>query len=77
MIACEKLKDWVSKLAKTKPYRVMVKNGSGFYEIVFLYGEYHYTDRIYAKDMEDELNCQKKILEMCLTFEQNFKLRVF
>lgn len=72
-----KLNDWMRKLAETKPYRLMVKNGAGFYEILFLYGDYHYTDRIYTKDMEDELNCQKKILEMCSTFEHNFKLRIF
>lgn len=72
-----KLNDWVRKLAETKPYRLMVKNGAGFYEILFLYGDYHYTDRIYTKDMEDELNCQKKILKMCSTFEHNFKLRIF
>ena len=39
-----KLNDWVRKLAETKPYRIMVKNGIGFYEVLFLYGDYHYTD---------------------------------
>lgn len=69
--------DWVRKLSETKPYRMMVKNGAGFYEIMFLYNEYHYSDRIFTKDMEDELICQKKILEMCSVFESNIKLRSF
>lgn len=72
-----KLEDWVRKLAKTKPYRIMIKNGKGFYEVLFLYTDYHYTDRLYMKDLDDELTCQKKVLEMCSTFENNFKLRVF
>ena len=71
------LNDWIRKLSQTKPYRIMVKNGLGSYEILFLYGEYHYTDKLYAKDMEDELKCQKKVLEMCSTFEHNFKLKIF
>lgn len=71
------LENWIRKLSQTKPYRLMIKNGLGFYEIVFLYGDYHYTDKIYLKDMEDELTCQKKILNMCSTFEKNFKLRTF
>ena len=72
-----KLNDWIRKLAETKPYRIMVKNGIGFYEVLFLYGDYHYTDRLYMQDMDDELNCQKKVLAMCSTFEHNFKLRTF
>lgn len=72
-----KLNDWVRKLANTKPYRIMVKNGVGFYEVLFLYGDYHYNDRLYMQDMDDELNCQKKVLTMCSTFEHNFKLRTF
>jgi hypothetical protein len=55
----------------------MIKNGKGFYEVLFLYTDYHYTDRLYMKDLDDELTCQKKVLEMCSTFENNFKLRVF
>lgn len=72
-----KLNDWVRKLAETKPYRIMIKNGIGFYEVLFLYDDYHYTDRLYAKDLDEELKCQKKILNMCITFENNFKLRSF
>ena len=72
-----KLNDWVRKLAETKPYRIMIKNGVGFYEILFLYTDYHYTDRLYVQDMDDELTCQKKILTMCSTFEKNIKLRTF
>ena len=72
-----KLNDWVRKLEETKPYRIMIKNGIGFYEILFLYGDYHYSDKIYPKDLDDELNCQKKILSMCVAFERNMKLRIF
>lgn len=72
-----KLNSWVMKLAETKPYRITMKNGSGFYELVFLYNQYHYNDRIYLKDLEDELVCQKKILDMCSVFEKNIKLRIF
>ena len=71
------LVSWVGKLANTKPYRITVKNGSGFYEIVFLYGEWHYSDRLSPKDLEDELECQKLILGMCQVFERNIHLRVF
>ena len=55
----------------------MIKNGIGFYEIVFLYENYHFCDRLMSKDMEDELLCQKKILDMCSKFEKNIKLKVF
>lgn len=72
-----KLENWIRKLAQTKPYRMMIKNALGYYEIIFLYGEYHHTDKIYIKDMEDELECQKKVLAMCSYFENNFKLKVF
>ena len=34
-----KLKEKNKKLAETKPYRIMVKNGIGFYEVLFLYGD--------------------------------------
>jgi hypothetical protein len=76
-MSIENLENWIRKLSQTKPYRLMIKNGKGFYEIVFLYNEYHYSDKIYFKDMEDELLCQKKVLSMCSFFEENFKLRVF
>ena len=72
-----KLNTWVSELAKTKPYRLSMKNGQGFYELIFLYNEYHYSDRIFPKDLENELECQKKILNMCSVFEKNMKPRVF
>ena len=71
------LNSWIMRLAETKPYRIVMKNGKGFYEIIFLYNEYHYADKIYLQDLEDELNCQKKILGMCSIFEQNMKLKVF
>lgn len=71
------LENWIKKLAETKPYRMILKNGLGFYEVVFLYNEYHFTDKLYTKDMEDELTCQKKILAMCSKFENNIKLRTF
>ena len=72
-----KLNSWIMSLANTKPYRLIMKNGVGFYEIVFLYNEYHYSDRIFPKDLENELECQKKILNMCSVFEKNMKPRVF
>ena len=72
-----KLNSWIMNLANTKPYRLTMKNGQGFYEIVFLYNEYHYSDRIFPKDLEDELECQKKILNMCSVFEKNVKLKIF
>jgi len=73
----DKLTNWVRKLAETKPYKISVKNGSGFYEIVFLYGEWHYSDRLSPKDLENELECQKLVLGMCQVFERNIHLRVF
>ena len=73
----EKLNSWIMQLANTKPYRMTLKNGNGFYEIVFLYNEYHYTDKLNFNDLEDELTCQKKVLKMCQIFEQNIKLLVF
>lgn len=73
----EKLNSWIMQLANTKPYRMTLKNGNGFYEIVFLYNEYHYTDKLNFNDLEDELACQKKVLKMCQIFEQNIKLLVF
>jgi hypothetical protein len=73
----QKLSIWVQQLANTKPYRMVLKKGQGFYEVVFYYLEYHYNDRIALSDMNDELKCQKKILDMCATFERNFKLKVF
>jgi hypothetical protein len=72
-----KLNSWVMSLSNTKPYRVSMKNGKGFFEIIFLYGDYHYSDKLYVKELEDELNCQKKILNMCSVFENNIKLKVF
>lgn len=71
------LENWIRKLSETKPYRIILKNNVGFYELVFLYGEYHYTDKLFMKDMEDELGCQKKILAMCFTFENNIKIKTF
>lgn len=71
------LSTWIKKLNNTKPYRMILKNGNGFYEIVFLYNQYHYSDRITIKDTENELECQRKILTMCQVFEHNFKLLKF
>lgn len=71
------LENWIRKLSETKPYKMVLKNGAGFYEIVFLYAEYHYSDKIYTKDMEDELTCQKKVLAMCSKFESNIKIKTF
>lgn len=73
----DNLENWIRKLAETKPYRMVLKNGVGFYEVVFLYNEYHFADKLYTKDMEDELTCQKKVLTMCSKFENNIKLRTF
>lgn len=73
----EKLNTWFINLSKTKPYRMTLKNGHGFYEVVFLYNEYHYSGRVTPNDMEDEIKCQKKILSLCMDFERNIKLRVF
>lgn len=71
------LTTWIRTLEKNKPYRIMLKNGTGFYELLFWYGDYHYANKLTIKDMEDELECQKKILNMCFVFEQNMKLKVF
>lgn len=68
---------WIKDLEQTKPYRIVVKNGIGFSEILFLYGDYHYSDKIYNNEFEDSLECQKKVLDMCRTFESNMKLRSF
>jgi hypothetical protein len=76
-INSNELLSWVNRLANTKPYRIVMKNGQGFYEIMFLYNEYHYNDRIFPKDMEDETKCRSKIMDMCSKFEQNIKLRAF
>ena len=73
----DNLNSWVIKLSKIKPYRITLKSGHGFYEIWFLYNEYHHCVRILPNDMEDEIKCQKKILFMCMEFEKNIKLRVF
>lgn len=73
----DKLNTWIINLGKTKPYRIMLKNGMGFYELVFLYHDFHHSEKIYQNDMKDDLVCQRKILEMCLIFEKNIKLRVF
>ena len=71
------LNTWLRGLENSKPYRIMLKNGAGFYELLFWYGDYHYNDRLTVKDLEDELECQKKILNMCSVFEKNMKLKVF
>jgi len=71
------LTSWIRSLEKSKPYRIMIKNGQGFYEILFWYADYHYNDRLLFQDMEDELKCQKKILDMCSVFEKNMKLKIF
>ena len=71
------LSTWIRNLEGSKPYRIMLKNGAGFYEILFWYGDYHYADRIMAQDLANELECQKKILNMCSVFEKNMKLKVF
>ena len=77
MISATNLNSWVRNLSNSKPYRILMKNGQGFYEIMFLYGEYHYVDRVMATELNNELECQKHILNMCATFEKNFKLQVF
>lgn len=69
----EKLNKWINGLAKTKFYTISLKNGRGFYEIMYLYHDYHHIERIYPHDMEDELKCQKKILDSCIKFERNTK----
>ena len=71
------LNTWLRGLENSKPYRIMLKNGAGFYELLFWYGDYHSNDRLTVKDLEDELECQKKILNMCSVFEKNMKLKVF
>lgn len=68
-----KLESWIRGLERTKPYRIMLKNGLGFYEILLIHNQYHSFDRIWAKDMEDENECQKKILQMCINFENHIK----
>lgn len=73
----EKLDKWLIELGKTKPYRIVLKNGRGFYELMLLYEEYHFIERIYPHDMEDELGCQKKVLDACYRFECNIKVKVF
>ena len=67
------LRDWIRKLGESKPYRISLKNGIGFYEVIFLYGDYHFNERLYPNDLKDELECQKKILKMCSIFENNIK----
>ena len=71
------LTTWLKGLENSKPYRIMIKNGQGFYELLFWYGDYHFTDRLTAKDLENDLECQKKILNLCQIFEKNIKLKVF
>lgn len=77
MYNISKFTAWIKGLENSKPYRIMIKNGQGFYELLFWYGEYHYTEKLWAKDMEDELECQKKVLDICRKFESNIKLKVF
>ena len=71
------LRTWIGELAKSKPYRITLKNGKGFYELMFMYGDYHYSNRIYPNDMNDERTLQSKVLGMCRTFECNFKPKIF
>lgn len=73
----DSLNTWIKKLNNTKPYRMVLKNGNGFYEVVFLYNQYHYSDKLLLRDMDNEIECQKKILNMCNVFEKNFKLLRF
>jgi hypothetical protein len=72
-----KISSWVKSLENSKPYRIMIKNGIGFYEVVFLYDDYHFSDRLALNDLNNELSCQKKILNMCAIFERNIKPRKF
>jgi hypothetical protein len=71
------LSNWIRKLAVTKPYRILLKNGHGFYEVEFLCNEWHHSDKIYPTDMEDEIKCQKKVLGMCMEFEKNIRIPRF
>lgn len=77
MYNISKFTSWLKGLENSKPYRIMIKNGAGFYELLFWYGDYHFTERITVKDLEDELECQKKVLNLCSLFEKNMKLKVF
>lgn len=72
-----KLNSWIKKLESTKPYRINIQNGNGFYEITFLYDNYHFSDRLSVHELENEINCQKRILNMCSIFERNVKIKVF
>lgn len=73
----EKLNTWVKQLENSKPYRIVMKNGRGFYDFTFLYGDYHYNEKLNCSELDNDIECQKKILKMCTKFEQNMKLRVF
>ena len=77
MYNISKFTSWLKGLENSKPYRIMIKNGAGFYELLFWYSDYHFTERITVKDLEDELECQKKVLNLCSLFEKNMKLKVF
>jgi hypothetical protein len=77
MYNISKFTSWLKGLENSKPYRIMIKNGAGFYELLFWYGDYHFTEKITVKDLEDELECQKKVLNLCSLFEKNMKLKVF
>ena len=72
-----KLETWIQQLSNSKPYRITLKKGQGFHEVLFWYGEYHFHDKLTPNDMNDELKCQKKVLDMCRMFEQNIHLKVF
>lgn len=72
-----KLNSWIKQLESTKPYRINIQNGNGFYEITFWYDTYHFSDRLSVHELEDELNCQKRILNMCSIFERNIKIKTF
>jgi hypothetical protein len=71
------LNSWVKRLENTKPYKIVLKTNGGAYELVFLYGDYHYKCGISQKDSSDNGVCQKKILDMCSFFEQNIKIKTF
>ena len=68
---------WIISLGNSKPYKIMLKNGAGFYQLIFLYDSYHYSDEISFDDLKNQIECQKKVLKMCAVFEQNIKLKKF
>ena len=70
------LTDWINKLSASKPYRITLKKGHGFYDILFWYSEYHFNQRLMPTDLNDELKCQKKVLDLCSLFEKNIHLKI-